>query len=783
MSAKYALIIGNTEYSDSGLAQLTAPGKDAEDFARVLKNQDICAFDDVKVLLNQPEHIVRRGIDVFFDQKKPDDLLLLYFSGHGVRDELGALYLAVKNTMRTRLRSTAIKSDYIRETMDQSRSRRQVLILDCCNSGAFAQGTKAATGVSIGTASAFEAGYGSIILTASDSIQYAWEGDRLIGETQNSLFTHFLVKGLEGEADLDGDGHITVDELYDYAYDQVRLTTPKQTPSKFSSKQQGEIFLRQNLRIEDIKPVALPADLIEEIEDTRPYVRGAAVQKLERLLRGKNIGLARSAREALVKIVADENTTRHVAEAATQALESIQQVEQNTGKAGEELVTQGAANIERTKQEEAKKTTRESANLIQATKELEPIERQVQSSPAPKVVIGKKVQPGKSYGRFAKWVVPFLGGMAVVLIIGGIAWRVVGQSFFTPRQTEIPTNAIPAVTDLENTNAPSIIATEANFALTNTSAPSPIIEAGPQQSTSTVADTSTALTSTPSVPASKTPSASGLPNPRDQQVNPNDGVTLIFIPAGEFTFGLTAEQVAQVQSLCGTQKCKDLIQKSNPAHKTKITKGYWIYRTEVSNANYTACLRAGVCTELKDDGISFTKSNYFQPDQFANYPVVWVEWAQAKTYCEWAGGGGRGRLPTSAEWEYAGRGADGILFPWGNATPTANHANVNSFYNELRPVSDFADFPSPFGVLNLAGNVWEWVSDYYDSTYYATNTDWVDPKGPDFPDEIDDRVIRGGSAWFSSAYASVGVQDSEDPVFIEGLSYYGVGFRCVVDEP
>src|SRR6266498_321049 len=271
MSGKYALIIGNTEYIDPGLAQLTAPGKDAEDFARVLKNKDICAFDDVSILLNQPEPVVRGVIDEFFDQNRPDDLLVLYFSGHGVRDELGALYLAVKNTNRFRLRSTALKSDFIREAMDQSRSKRQVLILDCCNSGAVAQGTKAATGVSIGTATAFEAGYGRIILTASDATQFAWEGDKVIGKTDNSLFTHFLVKGLEGDADLDGDGRITVDEVYDYAYEKVRLATPKQTPSKFSSKQQGEIVLRQITRIEDIKPISLSDELIEASEDSRTF--------------------------------------------------------------------------------------------------------------------------------------------------------------------------------------------------------------------------------------------------------------------------------------------------------------------------------------------------------------------------------------------------------------------------------------------------------------------------------------------------------------------------------
>src|SRR5919108_2423318 len=266
MSGKFALIIGNTEYTDPGLAQLTAPGMDIEDFARVLKDTEVCAFDEVNLILNQPEYVIRGAIDEFFDQKKPDDLLVLYFSGHGVRDDLGALYLAVKNTIRNRLRSTAIKSDYIREAMDQSRSKRQVLILDCCNSGAFAPGTKAAAGVSIGTASAFEAGYGRIILTASDATQFAWEGDKVIGETDNSLFTHFLVEGLEGEADSDGNGSITVDELYDYAYEKVKLTTPKQTPSKFSSKQQGEIVLRQITRLEDIKSVPLPSPILDSIE-------------------------------------------------------------------------------------------------------------------------------------------------------------------------------------------------------------------------------------------------------------------------------------------------------------------------------------------------------------------------------------------------------------------------------------------------------------------------------------------------------------------------------------
>ena len=197
MSGKFALIIANTEYTDSGLTKLTAPGKDAEAFARVLDSPDIAAFTEVKTLFNENVFNVNLAIEDFFAQKKPDDLLVLYFSGHGVRDEYGALYLAVKNTDRTRLRSTAIRSNFIRESMDQCRSKRQVLVLDCCNSGAFAQGAKAEVGGSVGTASAFEGtGYGRIVLTASDSTQFAWEGDKIVGETVNSLFTYFFGQGV-----------------------------------------------------------------------------------------------------------------------------------------------------------------------------------------------------------------------------------------------------------------------------------------------------------------------------------------------------------------------------------------------------------------------------------------------------------------------------------------------------------------------------------------------------------------------------------------------------------
>ncbi len=322
MSAKYALVIGNTEYSDPKLAQLSAPGKDAEAFAQLLKAPDLASFDDVSTLINQPSYEARAGIARFLRNRKPDDLLVLYFSGHGVRDEQGRLFLATKDTDSTILDATAIPSDFITRLMDNCRSKRQVLILDCCNSGAFAYGTKAATGAAMGTASAFEGnGYGRVVLTATDSTQFAYEGDQVMGSgTSDSLFTHFLIKGLEGEADSNGDGVISVDELYDYASGRIRDLTPNQQPEKFAYHQQEQLILTTRIRPQTVKPLPLnDPDLEVDLQSTRPYTREGAVRELGAILNGKNLGRALTAEERL-KAMIDSDDSRSVIKVAQQIL-------------------------------------------------------------------------------------------------------------------------------------------------------------------------------------------------------------------------------------------------------------------------------------------------------------------------------------------------------------------------------------------------------------------------------------------------------------------------------
>jgi hypothetical protein len=318
MSRKFALIIGNSRYEDPSLARLKAPGADVTALARLLQDPQVGAFDQVTTLVDRTFADIQPAIASFFIfDKKPDDLLLLYFSGHGVLDEQGRLYLAVRNTQRTLLSGTAVAAAFISEEMDRSRSKRQVMILDCCHSGAFARGTKGVTGASVGTATAFAGvGFGRVVLTATDATQYAWEGDKVIGQALNSVFTHYVIQGLQtGEADLDGDGRVTLDELYDYVFNQVRSVTPQQTPNKFSFREQGELVIAQNPRP---RPAELPADLQELIRDHRPPVRETAVKQLERLLQDEDKGLVVSARQELERLAHDDS--RMVSEAARQAL-------------------------------------------------------------------------------------------------------------------------------------------------------------------------------------------------------------------------------------------------------------------------------------------------------------------------------------------------------------------------------------------------------------------------------------------------------------------------------
>ncbi|NIK58255.1 caspase, EACC1-associated type [Kribbella shirazensis] len=287
-----ALLVATYEYEDTGLRRLAAPERDVEALAEVLEDQAVAGFD-VQVLMNKPTHEVGKAIADFFAAGERDDLMLLYFSGHGLKDDNGRLYLAMKNTARDSLRFTALSSDLVRDTVSESRPRQTVLILDCCYSGAYAAEQFAKSDSAVHTKEAF-GGRGRIVLTASDSTQYAFEGTE-------SVFTHHLVEGLRtGAADLDADGDITTEELYDYTYNAVTAEQPNQRPRQFAEVE-GRTVVASNARW------ALPDHLAGAVNSPITEIRQTAIAPLGQLLQANNELVRRTAREQLELLRDDDS--------------------------------------------------------------------------------------------------------------------------------------------------------------------------------------------------------------------------------------------------------------------------------------------------------------------------------------------------------------------------------------------------------------------------------------------------------------------------------------------
>ncbi len=328
MSRKFALIIGNSQYDDANLSQLTAPAADVLALDELLRAPEIGGFDSVQTLANRPFDEAQLAIADFFADKKPGDLLLLYFSGHGLLDPQGRLYLAVKNTRNDRLSGSAIGSLFLKDEMDNSRAKRQVLILDCCQSGAFGQGAKGAPGAQAITDATFE-GWGRVVLTATDKTQPAWEGNRIIGGVETSIFTHFIVEGLKTGAAADEGGRITPTRLYDYVFPKVVEAAPTQKPRLIVyDREGGDIVIARSPRPPAPKPAKLPPELQGAIKSPYASLRAGAVEELTRLLQSSDRALALAAGEALTRLKDDDS--RRVSELATKALAELALVKDET---------------------------------------------------------------------------------------------------------------------------------------------------------------------------------------------------------------------------------------------------------------------------------------------------------------------------------------------------------------------------------------------------------------------------------------------------------------------
>jgi len=229
------------------------------------------------------------------------------------------------------------------------------------------------------------------------------------------------------------------------------------------------------------------------------------------------------------------------------------------------------------------------------------------------------------------------------------------------------------------------------------------------------------------------------------QVSEKDGMKMVYVPAGEFSMG--AENTG--------------VNDDNPAHAVSLD-AFWIDQTEVTHAMYRLCVTEKECEPPSD-------ATFYNGLEYVQHPVVYVSWEQADGYCRWAGR----RLPSEAEWEKAARGTDGRIYPWGNQEPDKQLANFGQNQKGTTSVGRYSpQGDSAYGCADMAGNVWEWVQDWYGADYYKA----FPRQNPTGPINGTHKVVRGGS-WHYDAYFLRSAYRSR---YLPDYSDGSLGFRCVV---
>jgi len=693
--AKKALLIGVSQY-EAGLPSLVAAPKDVAAMLRVLESPDLGAFDDVKTLIDPDLEAMQTAIDLLFQSCEKGDLGLLYFSGHGITDDSDRLYLATRRTSKDTFRSTAVSASFIHGIMrDRSYQRQHVLILDCCYSGAFAEGWLAKS-VDINLKPQLEV-EGSVVLTSSTSTQKSYEDK----EGELSLYTNYIVQGIEsGAAESDGDGMISADELHEYAKRHVQSAKPSMKPDIFSQKQgikillskarvdtkleyrrlveeyaeNGEIpFVRQDTLEVHRERWGLSNEVAIEIENEVLEPVRKRLKNLERYeksldraykhqfpLTAKILGQLKDLQEVLglrdedvlaiqERVMASyiEVQKQHELEIEKQPLIALEQLRQSELRKKQELdlERQRLAELEQQRLRDAEQEKLKAEAKLKAEREAEQ-RRQARQNIQSRIESPNSLELPK---------LPFrLSRRNFMLVAGFSGLSAVAFAIIRGNQTK-----------------PFTVETEKPF-----------------------------------------------------KIEFENGVNLdmLYIPIGKFTMGSLPEEKGA--------------EDERPQIKDVSVSAFYMGKYEVTQAQWQAVMGNNPAN-FKDN---------------SQNPVEQVSWDDAQEFCKKLSQktGQEFRLPSEVEWEYSCRAGTITTYSFGdNASLLGEYAwYIDNSGLKTHPVGQKK--PNPWGLYDMHGNVSEWCHDSYGK--YGSESDLIRKTGKAITKENNNRsrILRGGS-WSNSA--------------------------------
>ena len=756
--AAYALLVGISEFVDPRLAKLNAPKSDVEAFANVLRDPARGGFDSVVTCIDQELQAIRDQLAALLDDRNPDDMVLLFYSGHGIMTKGQRLFLATGQTSFDRPQARSLAAVEMRDMLEQTRAGKQVVILDCCHSGAFVDGAKGVAQTVTGDTFSSDNAEGQYVLTATDALQFAYDATGALRESEVapslSRFTGWLVDAIgKGEAAPDKD-RITLDAVFDYLSRRARVEAAGMTPKRFVKRNSGEMVIAKNPAAQ---PAKLPDEVIAQLDSKDWQVRRDAVVALGKLAEQPDVrALAEKAvvarigaerdvdvREAMLTLLRRLGTappeprsevpspTRHGGMPASTSrlakwgslaagivvlvlggsygLVSLRSGDTPTvgADAAVEQAQQQAAQADAARQAEAQAAQQREAEATRQKEAEAAKQREAEAAAARQREAEAEAARQREADAAQKTAIMeiqrelMLTGFYSGAVDGTLGRATIEALIAFQKRAGLPANGKADDATLEKLK--QVVAAQA--------------AARSEVASLTPAQTARAR-------------AAEAARRREDQLRDNPGSefkdcaecpSMITVPAGSVTMGSATSESGRDRD-------------ESPQHRATIAKNFAVGKYEVTFAEWDACAADGGC------------NGYRPPDEGwgrGTHPVVNVSWNDAQSYIGWLRRktGKPYRLLSESEWEYAARANTVSAYYWG-ARAGSTMAKFSAG-DGTAPVGSYV--PNSFGLYDMSGNVSEWAVDCLNRSYGGAPTDgsaWT-------TGDCDLRALRGG-AWNSS---------------------------------